>query len=729
MKVESEIISRLAKLRHLSFVRRILRFLTGVILILAPLSGHAAHTQAKLLLGAESARPGETVLAGIQLRMEGRWHTYWRNSGASGMATKVEWQLPAGITAGAIQWPLPDKLPEQDLTTYVYTNEVVLLVPLKIAPDVASGRLKVQAKVSWLECDLQCVPGKAELEGFLNIRSETKPSADATILAAWQKKVPQDGTSLAARAWWEKPASGDTRPLILEWNSSKPTSDADFFPDGYEKFEVQGETERLPAENGKIALRKQVKKFEGDWPTEISGVVVQESGNQRVGYEIKVPCMSSRPSMAAPVSSPEARASQPLWKFLAYAFLGGLILNVMPCVLPVISLKILGFVAQSRDEPRRVRLLGILYALGVLVSFLAFGAIIIGLRAAGHRVAWGMQFANPEFLVALTTIVTLVALNLFGVFEINPGQGVMGTAGALASKKGRLGAFFNGALATVLATPCTAPFFGAAAGFAITPWQSPSVILLIFVVAAMGLAFPYLALSLQPAWLKYLPKPGPWMQRFKVAMGFPMLATAVWLLSLTPAHYGNRTLWLGIFLVALGLAAWIYGEFVQRSRSRPWLGASTALLVLFAGYYYALERQLDWRSFRAEAPKTSSAKESSGGIDWSPWSLQAIAQARAEGHPVLVDFTADWCLTCQANKKFAIETPSVTQKLHDINAVTLVADYTRVPGDMTSELNRYGRAGVPLVLVYPKEPDASPIVLPEALTPGIVLDALEKAAR
>jgi thiol:disulfide interchange protein DsbD len=324
---------------------------------------------------------------------------------------------------------------------------------------------------------------------------------------------------------------------------------------------------------------------------------------------------------------------------------------------------------------------------------------------------------------------TLVALNLFGLFVVNPGGRVMGAAGSLASKQGAPGAFFNGVLATVLATPCTAPFLGAALGFATIGQQSPAITILIFGTVALGLAFPYVVLSWQPAWLKFLPKPGPWMERFKVAMGFPMLATAAWLFSLIPLYYGQRSWWLVIFLIIVALAAWIYGQFVQRGRSHRGFAVAAMLLLLVGGYVYVVDGQLRWRSPVEMAAAAPPLKGSADGIDWQPWSPAAIAQARTEGRPVLVDFTADWCLTCQANKKFAIDIPSVRAKLKASNALALLADYTRVPGDMTAELNRFGRAGVPLVVVYPKNPNEPAIVLPEALTSGMVLNALDRATR
>ena len=345
---------------------------------------------------------------------------------------------------------------------------------------------------------------------------------------------------------------------------------------------------------------------------------------------------------------------------LLYAFLGGLILNVMPCVLPVIALKILGFVSQAKEAPGRVRLLGLIYTLGVLVSFAVLAGLVIGVKAAGHRASWGMQFANPQFVVVLTVLVTLVALNLFGLFEVNPGSAVVGAAGTLASKHGPAGAFFNGLLATVLATPCTAPILGAALGFAFS--HSAGTILLIFLTVGVGLALPYVLLSWNPAWLKLLPKPGAWMQRFKVAMGFPMLATAMWLFNLMPVYYGKRALWLGIFLVVLALAAWVYGEFVQRGGKGRGVGLVVTVILLVGGYAYAIEGQLRWRSPVPAGEPAQALQETPGGIDWQPWNPEAVAKARATGHPVFVDFTADWCLTCQANKRVAIEVPSVRAK-------------------------------------------------------------------
>jgi thiol:disulfide interchange protein DsbD len=698
----------------------------------------ANHTQAKLILSADTAKPGDTILAGVDLKMEPGWHTYWKNPGAAGMATEIKWQLPPGVTAGEIQWPLPEKLPPAEVTTYGYEDEVMLLVPLTIETNFPAGEIDLKANVSWLECKEVCIPANQDVEAKLNIGSEKKTSVDATLIQSWQARTPKSGDSLSARAWWEIPATNDTRSLILEWptlNTLHINESADFFPDANDNFEIQPTTENVSSA-GIFKLRKSVKKFSGDWPKNISGVVVLQNGISREGFEIKLPVadtttaseiISAQMPSENNTSKVTASLSQSLWQMLLYAFIGGLILNIMPCVLPVIALKILGFVSEAKSSPRRVRALGGIYAVGVLFSFLVLAAIVIGVEAAGHQAGWGMQFGSPIFVVCLTTLVTLVALNLFGVFEVTLGGRTLDAAGNLAAKHGASGAFFNGVLATTLATPCTAPFLAPALGFAFS--QSATTIIFIFLFVGLGLASPYVLLSWNPAWLKFLPKPGVWMEKFKVAMGFPMLATVVWLFNIATASYGKNVLWLGVFLVLVAFAAWIFGEFVQRGRKHKTAAAIITLILLIGGYAFALEKELDWRTAIPEADATGSLKESADGIDWQRWSPEAVAQARAAGKIMLVDFTADWCLTCQVNKKTSIEISSVRKKLKDLNAIAFTGDYTRTPDNITTELKRYHRAGVPLVLVYPKNADAPPIVLPEVLTPNIVLNALNQAAQ
>ena len=716
----------------------ILLTVIGLLPCLAPreLRAAPAATQVALQLGSDSARAGDTVLAGLRMTMNPPWHVYWRNPGV-GFPPAIQWDLPSGVTAGEIQWPVPHKFITNSFTTYEYAKEVILLIPLKLAADLAKGSHTLTAKVSWLECVTggQCVPQKTTVTASLNVGEATKPSTVAAQLAAVQKNLPVVKPDLAATARWEKPAGGETRALLIEWPTT--AKHPDFFPFIAETFEVEGPTTVVSQTGGKVVLRKQVKKTEGDWPKQVLGLLVEVSETgPSIGYEVNLlvndagvaAASSTGTPVPAAAASPAAAEITSFSHALLLAFLGGLILNIMPCVLPVIALKIFGFVNQAKESPARVRMLGLVYCLGVLVSFVLLAGVVIAVQQAGKNASWGMQFQNPIFLVSMVTLVTLVALNLFGLFEVSLGSGAMTSASELAGKEGPTGAFFNGILATALATPCTAPLLAPALGFAFA--QPPVLILVLFLAIGAGLALPYLLLTFQPAWLRFLPKPGNWMTHFKHAMGFPMLATAIWLLWVSTRIFGrDGALWLGLFLVVLSLAVWIWGEFVQRGGDRRGLAMGLSLLLVAGAYGYALEGQLHWRNPAPPADAGSVTKSSPDGIDWQPWSLDAVAKARAEGRPVLVDFTADWCFTCKANLKSSLEIPETRKKLKEVNAVALLADNTLETPAIISELKKFGRAGVPMVLVYPRDPKAEPLLLPTLLTPGIVLEALDKAAK
>jgi thiol:disulfide interchange protein/DsbC/DsbD-like thiol-disulfide interchange protein len=698
-------------------VRTLLAFFGVIFLSLATnfVAAGATTTKVGLILSAETARPGDTVMAGIRLQMQPGWHSYWRNPGDSGIATKVDWNLPPGVTAGELQWPVPEKLVTPPFTTYVYGDEATLLVPLKIDSKVSPGPLEIKAKVSWQECSDVCLQGRTNLTAQIVVGSDTKSSTDAGIIQAAMERLPKSDAKLPLRARWER--DEESRPLLLEWASSGKPAEVDFFPYDAGKYEVKGETERLADSDGVIHIRKLVTKTGTDWPAKIDGLLVSRTATNGPyqAYEVSLPIALSK----AVVETTTPSSQESLLVMLGFAFVGGLILNIMPCVLPVIALKILGFVNQAKEAPGRVRKLGLVYGLGVWISFLILAGLAIAVQHAGHLASWSAAFQNPQFRVIITILITLVALNLFGVFEITLSGRAMGAAGELTSKEGVAGAFFNGVLATVLATPCTAPFLGVAIGFAFT--QPAGSILLIFTAVAAGLAAPFVLLCWQPEWLKFLPKPGVWMQRFKVAMGFPMLATAVWLFWLTATRLGKSgVLWFGLFLVIISLAVWIWGEFVQRGARRASLAGIISLLLVASGYGFTLEKQLHWRS-----PLTAQKDD----INWETWTPAAVEKARSEGHPVVVDFTADSCLNCQVNKATSIDITSTRAKLKEINAVTFIGDFTDENEMIAQELKRYHRSGVPLVLVYPADKNLPPMVLPPLLTPGLVRDALEKAAK
>ncbi len=722
------------------------RLLTALSLLLAaPLPTLAAGgTSARLLLPTDAARPGETILAGIELTMKPGWHTYWRNGGDSGAPTTVEWTLPAGLTAGTLRWPAPERLDEDGLITYVYHHRTLLLVPISIAPSTPPGPINLSAKIKWLECEKSCVPGGTTVQARLTLGNASQPSTNANLLKTAESQLPKPLTADIAQAAWDGPPTGDERPLVIRWRTDAAAGTPEFFADSSTTLEIPTTTDVLPQADGTVTLRKKVKRLEASWPNEVSGVLALLNSKHTavLAFEGKLTLADgpTPPRNVAAATHPKDPAAETeggvtvprlsLGKALFLALIGGLILNIMPCVLPVIALKILGFVRQSGSRPAEIRKLGLIYGLGVWFSFLALAAVVIAVQKATGAASWGMQFGNPVFLVAMTSLVILVSLSLFGVFEIMVTGRAMDAAGDLASKEGPAGAFFNGMLAVALATPCTAPFLAPALGYAFTA-PNDATIVIIFSAVAFGLASPYVVLSWQPAWLKFLPKPGAWMEHFKIAMGFPMLATAIWLYTLAADRLGpGGPLWLGLFLVGLALSAWVWGEFAQRGRRRPGTATAVAIVLLAVFYTYTLEKELDWRNARPDPSSASSETHPTrtGGIEWQAWSPAALASARTTGRPVLVDFTAEWCLTCKLNERSSLAIDSVREKLRSINAITLKGDHTATPPAITAELKRFGRAGVPLVLVYPRDSSKAPIVLPEVLTPGIVMEALDKAA-
>ncbi len=418
------------------------------LLALAACSTHAAvTTRVALLVAASTAKPGDTVMAGVRLTMAPGWHTYWRNPGGTGIPTEVEWKLPPGATPGEIQWPIPEKLVQptdknnpvaEKIINYAYSGEVVLLVPIKLADNLKPGPLELRATVTWLECNVQCVPGKADVSVPLEIGSETMESDSAAVLGKAQANLPKPGKGVLPRASWAGTPSDETRALLIQWTSGVTASAQDFFPNAGMNFEVKAETEILASNGNQLRLRKLVTKSEGDWPKEIAGVLLQKSGGAIQAFEVSLR-LSDFSGLAPVVPASKTASNRSLWTMLLYAFIGGMILNIMPCVLPVIALKILGFVSQAKDAPGQVRKLGLLYAGGVIISFLALAALVIGVKAAGRQAGWGMQFSNPQFVIIFTILVTLVALNLFGVFEVTLGGSAMGVAGDLASRHGASG--------------------------------------------------------------------------------------------------------------------------------------------------------------------------------------------------------------------------------------------------------------------------------------------------
>ncbi len=735
--------NRPAQTYDMRFIRHVLLF----VLLLAGASVHAANTSARLFLDSIEAGPGETVMAAVELKMNPGWHTYWVNSGDSGLPTSIRWTLPEGIKAGPIQWPLPIKSVFEGENLYGYEGVVTLLVPITVSAEAKPGNAALLAVVDWLECEKLCIPGRAKLSAELVIGAGRKPSPEAAAIEAAKLKLPKSSGPVNAMAFWLEDHATD-RTLVVQWVTTNTFTE--FFPYNNQDSTFRGASVVGQSGPGARQIRKKATLDGTTWPKEVAGVLVGGADeHDTAGYEVKLQIADATTGLSGPPLAPAIPLGELIIKF-GLGLLGGLILNVMPCVLPVIALKILGVVNQNRSNPARVRAHGYAYAGGVIFSFIGMAGCIVGFRSVGVRLLWGSQFGSPVFLILLTALMILVALSLFGVFEVTLSGKVMDAASRVASSStefftktfsrkevqavavvpadgGIFDSFFNGVFATMMGVSCTAPVLSAAVGFALN--QPAPIVFGMFICVGLGLAGPYVILSMNPAFLKFLPRPGAWMEKFKIAMGFPMLATAVWLFTVAAGMFPGRTLWLGLSLVLLSAAAWVFGEFVQRGRPSGGTGKKLGWLTVIAlvglGYGYGLEKELNWRN---PPPANAMATARDGGIPWQPWSREAIAKAQAEGRPVLVDFTADWCVNCQVNKRNAIEVPEVEEKLKAINAVSLIGDFTRTPADMTDEILSHGRAGVPLVLVYPGKVGAKPEILPELFSKATMLAALERVS-
>ncbi len=441
-----------------------------------------------------------------------------------------------------------------------------------------------------------------------------------------------------------------------------------------------------------------------------------------VGYGEK----TLKPEITGGVQNTGQASGENLLNYFLLAMLGGFILNFMPCVLPVIAIKILSFMEQADESPARVRRLGLVFSAGVMSAFLALALVVVAVRAAGNSVGWGTQFQNPLFLIVMCVIVLLLSLSLFGIFYINIDAG-QEKLDALSRKEGMLGTFFKGVLATTLSTPCTAPFLGAAMGFAFA--QPEWIVIGIFLASGLGMSLPYIILTAKPEWMKFLPKPGAWMEKFKESMGFIMLGTVIWLLNVLGSQIGPEgVMWVSFFLTAVALSAWLVGGFIDLSSDgkRKSLVWSIALFVsLIAGYFCIIDKPIVMSALSGKPIYKSSGAEDSSS-NWIPFSPSRLEAEIANHKTVLLDFTADWCLTCKLNETTVLSSATVKKAIADNQIVTMKADWTRGDPEITALLKKFNRSGVPLYVVYSKNDPSNPIVLPELLTEQILLDALKK---
>jgi thiol:disulfide interchange protein len=703
------ILKNAALLSMLGFVRNAFRILLCVALpaIAAPTpSGPVAgpvkaqHLTVELLSLDSSLQPGGKASVGLHFTLDKGWHVYWINAGDSGEPPSIHWTLPTGITAGMMQFPAPRRLPLGPLMDFGYEDEVLFPIILTAASNLqAPATEQLTAKVNWLVCREVCIPGKAELALPLQIAAQAGP-VDPTRQALFDRfrsLLPQP-LPANSRAVFAPTAAGFT--LAVTGHSA---GSAQFFP--LDQFQiVNAAPQTVEKVDGGVEIS--VKKDENlkTSLSQLNGVVLLSDGT---AYEVH----------ASPGALPKAAAGGvgllSLLRFVSLAFLGGVILNAMPCVFPVLFIKGLSLVEASCQQQSRVRAHGFVYALGILVSFWAVVALLLGLRAGGRQLGWGFQFQSPGFVAVMALLLFFLGLSLAGMFEI--GLTVTNTGSSLASRHGYAGSFFTGVLAMVVATPCTAPFMGAAIGFALA--QSAVIAFAVFTALALGLAAPYVLLTFYPGWMRHLPRPGAWMEVLKQATAAPIFATVIWLVWLFGSSAGVDALaaLLAAFLL-LAVAGWILGRWP--ARRVPSVFATAVIVLAIATPLYAL-----WK-FPASEVTTAASKKGDKPGDWKPYTPASLAQYRAQGRPVFVDFTARWCLSCQVNERVVLNRPDVRERLRNSGVVLIRADWTKHDEDIAAALRELGRSGVPTYVFY--APGQPADVLPEVLTPGLVFSALDR---
>jgi len=674
------------------------------------------HVEAQLVSDVKSAQPGKPLLVGLKLRMADQWHTYWKNPGDSGLPTRIRWELPPGWKAGEIRWPYPTLLPVGPLMNYGYEDDIVLLTTLTPPADAAAGNAGIKAKVEWLVCKDICVPEKGELDLVLPV-SAAPPEKDPRFIAHIERA--EDMLPVDAKGW-SSAAAIVGKTLVVRITAPAgvaPPDKVTFFPER-EELIVPAAPEKVAREGQSLQVTMQLADPPLQGVTSVAGVAVTPAGwpgtDGRKALQVAAPMAAALPALAGSIAAGGSAAGGiggSLAAALAFAFMGGLILNLMPCVFPVLGIKVMGFVEHAHGEPRAMRMQGAVFAAGVLLSFAVLAGTMLALRAGGAQLGWGFQLQSPVVVALLACLFFVLALNLAGVFEWGAfAQSMTSNVGA----RGRYAdAFLSGVLATVVATPCTAPFMGAAVGFTMT--QGAGLALAVFLMLGVGMALPVFLLALFPALLKRLPRPGAWMETFKQVLAFPLFATVAWLAWVLGAQAGNdAVLALTMGLVLIGLGAWMYGRWAHAgARWQPALGA----LLAVAGLAVA------WPPAGGAAQGTGALAAHEAG--WEAWSPEKVQTLLAQGHPVFVDFTAAWCVTCQVNKRVALHDDAVVKAFAAHGVATLQADWTRQDPRITEALAALGRNAVPVYALYVPG-DGAPRLLPEVLTPSIVLAALER---
>ncbi len=704
-------------------------------------SADAAHLRVELLVPASNLLSGKQGnQAGLYFKLDPGWHIYWENAGDAGEPPTIAWTLPKGVTAGPLEFPAPERLPVGPLMDYGYPNDVLFPFTLHVAPDAQPGPAVLDAKVDWLVCSSVCIPGKAELQITRNIVRGQGPSTapEPPLFHRFLSQIPKP-LPAGDKAVFQATPTG----FRLAVETGRRETQAEFFPLDQSVVDNPAPQRLAPMPQGLVLTLKKDPNISGN-PAHLNGVLELSGGRNyliaaRSGKVAALPPgsasgfgvarmegLGNAGPAAAPASSPASPFGD-LLRIVGLAFLGGMLLNLMPCVFPVLFLKGLALVSSGAEERHKLRAHGFVYTAGIVVSFWALVAALVGLRAAGATLGWGFQFQSPVFLFLLDGLFFFLGLSLAGQFEI--GLSLTSAGGALATKQGYAGSFFTGVLAVVVATPCTAPFMAAAIAYALA--QPIFITFAVFTALALGLAAPYAALTLQPAWTRLLPKPGAWMDVLKQGVSLFMFGTVIWLTWVVAQAYGANTM--AVLLIGLLLVA-IAGWFLGRWPARRWATAAAAAILLAVVGLAVAGQRLAGQGLTGQGAAASGAAEtaarglgesSSESGAWQPWSPGAVNQYLAQGRPVFVDFTASWCLSCQVNERVALSRPEVEQAFQNANVALLKADWTRQNPSITKALAALGRDGVPVYALYTPG-QSTPRLLPQVLTPGIVIDALAK---
>jgi thiol:disulfide interchange protein DsbD len=678
------------------------------------------HVEAELVAAKTALVPGEPLTVALRLKIENGWHTYWQNPGDSGLPTTLAWKLPAGIDAGPIEWPVPRALPVGPLVNYGYENEVLHLVGLKSAPTLGTGDTVVlNARADWLVCKELCIPEGVDLALTLPVAAKADPDARwAGPIAAAKAALPQP------LAGWQTSAGGKGAMIALRLvapaGAANP-GEIRFFPAMPDRVEPSV-PQRLARDGDAYVLTLPVAStFTGSFDR-VAGVVTAANGfgaNASAatidvavnGGVVAGPKLALAPAPALDLAPAAGGDRLTLALAMVSALIGGLILNLMPCVFPVLSLKVLGFALHGDTKPT-LRHEAIAFASGVILTFVALGLVLAALRAAGEELGWGFQLQSPAVVTALAILFFVLAINLSGVFEF--GQLAPSGIANWTSKNRTVDAFGSGILAVVIASPCTAPFMGAALGYAMT--GSMAILLLVFVALGIGMALPYVLLAWFPGWRRRLPRPGPWLERFKQVLAFPLYATVIWLAWVLGAQRDNdAVVRLLLALLGVGFALWAW-RIVRTGGARPWGIAGFAAL---AG---AVTVALPLFTADAEPAKATGAASPATEGGWTPFTPARVAELTALGRPVFIDFTAAWCVTCQVNKRLVLNTDAVRAGFARRKVALVRADWTRRDPAITQALSALGRNGVPVYVLY--RPGKAPLLLPEVLQQQTILDAL-----